>query len=398
MKKVLFASKSLAVLGLLLWPVSGMAGGASGALTLLENSDAKYAALGEAATAAKDDIAVMNYNPAGLKTLSSGQASFLYQKGLTEDAYGRFMIGAPAGHGAMGLSIGYYNAGTLETFDGTQTREITAQQDFAIGVGMAHTFGGLNAGMNLKYLHSTLAETYTANVAAVDFGLQSAVTSRLSVGAAFQNLGNGIKYASEADPLPTNYRLGMAYALTQGHTATTLLMDIPYFTNERETRPSIGLDVALGLLSLRAGVRDNGSKNEFSVGAGFMMGRSSLDYAFGMANQLDSTHRVSLNMKFGGAATPAFVKKPATTPTVVAMPAEAVRRHTLGGEVVTRQAERQPVQYQRHVYVVKRGDTLASISKETYGTSANWKSIYAANKHLLDDPTKIEAGQKIVLP
>jgi nucleoid-associated protein YgaU len=48
--------------------------------------------------------------------------------------------------------------------------------------------------------------------------------------------------------------------------------------------------------------------------------------------------------------------------------------------------------------VVKPGDTLASIATKQYGTASLWTSIYAANKHLIDDPTKIEAGQKIVLP
>src|SRR5262245_32900921 len=111
MKRAFFGHIFSAVLCAFLFPIAAHAGKSSGALTLLENSDAKYAALGDAGTGAANDIAVMNFNPAGINTLTSGQASFLYQKGLTEDAYGRFIIGAPTKNGAMGLSVGYYNAG-----------------------------------------------------------------------------------------------------------------------------------------------------------------------------------------------------------------------------------------------------------------------------------------------
>src|SRR5690242_13966416 len=51
--------------------------GTSGGLTLLEPSGARPAALGEAFTAATNDIAGFDYNPASLKSLESGQASFM---------------------------------------------------------------------------------------------------------------------------------------------------------------------------------------------------------------------------------------------------------------------------------------------------------------------------------
>lgn len=43
-------------------------------------------------------------------------------------------------------------------------------------------------------------------------------------------------------------------------------------------------------------------------------------------------------------------------------------------------------------YLVKTGDTLGIISKDKYGTSKKWKSIYENNRPLIRDPNLIFAG------
>jgi nucleoid-associated protein YgaU len=49
-------------------------------------------------------------------------------------------------------------------------------------------------------------------------------------------------------------------------------------------------------------------------------------------------------------------------------------------------------------YVVQRGDTLASISRKFYKTSARWKQILEANRGIIDNPKKLTAGQTLVIP
>lgn len=366
--------------------------GNSGALSLLENSDAKYASLADAGTAAVNDVAVMNYNPAGLGTMKTGQASFLYQKGITDDAFGRFMIGAPTKNGVAALSFGYYNAGSLTISDGVQTSDVNAQQDYVLGLGYSRSLGRTNLGGNIKYLRSTLAEEYTANAMAIDLGMQRAIGSRMRMGVAVQNLGKGIKYLDETDPLPTNYRFGAAYALTTGRNAATLLLDVPYFINERETRPSLGLDIPIGPLSIRAGYKQS-KTNEFSVGTGFVMGKASLDYAFGLANQLNASHRISFSTRFGGAPRPVFVQRPLPQAKRVVRAKE--EREDLQKNSVNSAL---PLNKTREVYTVAAGDTLASIAKAHYGSASNWQTIYFANKHLIDDPRSLEVGQRILIP
>ena len=49
-------------------------------------------------------------------------------------------------------------------------------------------------------------------------------------------------------------------------------------------------------------------------------------------------------------------------------------------------------------YVVREGDTLASISRKFYKSSGRWKKIQNANKNLIDDPAKLKPGMTLVIP
>ena len=49
-------------------------------------------------------------------------------------------------------------------------------------------------------------------------------------------------------------------------------------------------------------------------------------------------------------------------------------------------------------YVVRDGDTLASISRKFYKSSSQWKKILAANRDVVDEPGKLKAGQTLTIP
>ncbi len=380
--------------------------GVSGGLSLLNEGSARWSSLGQAGVAAHDDIAGMAYNPATLGSLSSGQASFLYQQGLIEDAYGQFMIGTPRGEkSALGFSFGYYNGGDIElTNENGQTESVNAQTDMTAALGYSVKMGGMSMGLSGKVLNSKLIDQYSGTAYAADLGMVMPVGSRLQLGAAALNYGTQLKYAEEGDPLPRMLQVGGSFALRQN---ATLLLSIPYMVNEKMTTPSLGLETLFGPLAIRAGYRSGKDVQEFTMGAGFALGRSSLDYAFGMVNQLDAQHKVSMAMRFGGAsATPALITKKPTIERTVAAPTKqrtveqtasktttVERRHSLGGQQVLRAPART-----RRVYIVKQGDTLASIAKEELGDKRQWQSIYSANKHLIDDPASIEKGMRIIIP
>ncbi len=50
------------------------------------------------------------------------------------------------------------------------------------------------------------------------------------------------------------------------------------------------------------------------------------------------------------------------------------------------------------VYVVKKGESLGSISKKVYGTTKHWKDIQAANRDVIPDPTRMRPGIELRLP
>jgi len=49
-------------------------------------------------------------------------------------------------------------------------------------------------------------------------------------------------------------------------------------------------------------------------------------------------------------------------------------------------------------YVVREGDTLASIARKFYKSTGRWKKIRDANKGLLDDPAKLKPGMTLTIP
>jgi nucleoid-associated protein YgaU len=49
-------------------------------------------------------------------------------------------------------------------------------------------------------------------------------------------------------------------------------------------------------------------------------------------------------------------------------------------------------------YEVKSGDTLSKISRQFYGDSDEYMRIFYANRDKLNDPDRIQVGQKLVIP
>lgn len=49
-------------------------------------------------------------------------------------------------------------------------------------------------------------------------------------------------------------------------------------------------------------------------------------------------------------------------------------------------------------YTVKSGDTLSGIAKKVTGNKLSYQQIFEANRHILNDPNKIQVGQKLTIP
>ncbi len=368
---------------------------ASGGLSLLSDGGARPTSLAKAYSAGSDDISAFVYNPASLGTLSSGRASFLYQQGLIDESRGQLMVGKPMSKkSSLGFMFGAYSGGNLDlTEDSGATHSVKAQQDYTLGLGYSRNMGPLSFGIAGKYLRSTLVEQYSAQAAAVDLGLQMKLSSRVRVGAAALNYGSQLKYATTGDNLPRMLRAGTAISLFSGKAPTTLLLDAPYMVNEKQLIPSLGLETFIGPLALRGGYRAGSNTKEITFGAGFALDRFSLDYSFGMLNELSGRHTVSVGMKFGSALkTDNFAHAKPNSPLASKTPEPSVplaKNTTITMPMRTNETR---------VYVVKEGDNLGSIAQNELGDKSRWHAIYAANKHLMEDPTDLKKGMKIIIP
>jgi len=49
-------------------------------------------------------------------------------------------------------------------------------------------------------------------------------------------------------------------------------------------------------------------------------------------------------------------------------------------------------------HIVRKDQTLSSISREYYGTANKWKKIFDANRDVMKDPNKINTGMKLIIP
>lgn len=62
-------------------------------------------------------------------------------------------------------------------------------------------------------------------------------------------------------------------------------------------------------------------------------------------------------------------------------------------------ADIQPTDTSVHgYYTVESGDTLSAIAKRFLGSPGRYTDIFNANKDQLNDPDKIQPGQKLVIP
>ncbi|OVE77149.1 hypothetical protein BVX98_03410 [bacterium F11] len=273
--------------------------GVTGGLTLLEPSGARPAALGEAFSAASNDITAFSYNPASLRSLRSHQISMLFHRGFEDEFYSQVAAGYQTKKVNFGISLGYFDGGDFLLSDGIKAETVSIQRDIVGSLGVALGRETFSIGAAAKFLNSNLIQKETASAMMVDLGIFGRLSSRLNFGAAIQNLGTPLKYVNREEDLPTLMRAGLSFDLMKKITNTTLFVDAPYHLNEKEILPAVGLESTFHALALRVGTKKKSDGQELTVGMGIHMTPATIDYSFAMLGDFDMRHRVSLMFKFG---------------------------------------------------------------------------------------------------
>lgn len=292
-------------------PARAAGGGAPFAFLSLDGN-ARPAALGGAYAALATDAAALLYNPAGLGELQGHEATLMHQEhfsGLTQQ-YGGLALAPGFGFQFQTLGYGRTQRTTLSNPSGTGLGEFAAR-DLAVGAGWGRRVGkGLSLGLGLKHVRAEIAE-FSGTAFAADLGVlwRPAAVPALSLGLAAQNLGPRVRFQSASEDLPLNVKLGAAYRARGWGREALLALDVDQ-PRQGGARVGVGLEAKpVSAFALRLGFD---SRNDAGPGltAGLGVGGKRLwaDYAFVPFGALGSAHRVSVTLRWGGAAAPAAAR------------------------------------------------------------------------------------------
>lgn len=264
---------------LLLFSVNSVfAQGESAVPFLLIAPGARPGGMGEAGAALANDATAIFWNPAGLAfqfenpdTDSRGEASLMHVKWLPQFNFSDLWYDYLAARyyvddiGMLGLSITFLNLGTNQATD-ENGNDLGTFDSFEYAITLSYATKikeNLGVGVNLKFIQSNLTNK-TLQVGAensdgrsssfaVDLGIKwipayEFLGDRFSLGANLSNVGPKMTYIDEAqaDPLPTNLRLGAAYNLLDDEfNKITLVYDLNKLLVVRNNEGSDGVFKAM---------------------------------------------------------------------------------------------------------------------------------------------------------
>lgn len=205
----------------------------AGILFLLISPGVRADGMGEAFVALADDASAVFWNPGGLAFLENREFLFMHSNWLPQLSSDLFYdYGAYThrinGLGTFGLSVTYMNFGeqnvTLE--GGPEVVDKFTSYDFAVsGAFGTNISKNVGVGVNMKLIRSNLApfgagkeegkgQAWTFGV---DLGIlyKQFIFDKLNFGANLTNMGPKVAYidVDQADPQPTNLKVGFAYRL-----------------------------------------------------------------------------------------------------------------------------------------------------------------------------------------
>ena len=265
---------------------------------------ARAIGMGEAYTAQADDVSSLYWNPAGLALMRERQASFMYDQMYQGMSFQNANVGIPLENGAIGGSLSYLNYGSVPGYSeqGAAIGDQSAYSGVAT-LGAAWLGNQWSAGVNAKGIQEKLADE-KANGAAFDVGgnviyPKPVMGGTLRLGAVVQNLGSGIQFEQQKDPLPMDYRIGIA-ALEMMDKKLNLSMDYSK-PKDDDSAISGGAEYwVVPFLALRAGYVNNHAEGSgMRAGLGLRIRGISFDYAYAGQGELGMSHRYELSFRFG---------------------------------------------------------------------------------------------------
>ncbi len=286
--------------------------GTTSADILKINNGARPAGMGGAYTALGDDSYSVNYNPAGLAGVKVPQLILLHSDHLANIAYEYMVFSSPWGaKRSLGLHVNYRHTPPI---DNRNNLPAVSTSDAVVSLSAAQRFEKFNVGLTFKYIHSSL-DVVSASAFAGDLGFQyTGLPYHFKAGLAVQNLGTGMKFIEQKDPLPMFIRGGLCWN-TQLKGKRQLNLSVDFFKpSDQAPKMGFGGECWLfeNLFVVRAGAKREGIMkdpgnlfNNYTLG--FTLTRPvgandiALDFAFNPASYdltTEDTYFAALNFKF----------------------------------------------------------------------------------------------------
>ena len=326
---------------------------------LLIGPNSRFSGMGETGTAISDDATAMHWNPSGLAFQTEGtELNFTHSPWLAglgiSDLFYDYLAARKyikSINGTVGASITYLNIGEIITTD--EFGNLTPERDykayeFALALAYATKLReDLGVGVTARFIYSRLSpnetkvggELGTGTAFTTSFDLAAMyrpksgpkfIKDRLSIGLNLSNLGPKISYvdAAQADPIPTQLRLGLAYTIFKNEgNELTLAADFSKLLVKRDTvdntsdpfyeaiftswsgdvassiQTSLGAEYWYGnprLIALRAGFfyedPTNGNRKYITLGAGIRYSLYGFDFSY--IDAIEENHPLANTLRF----------------------------------------------------------------------------------------------------
>lgn len=268
--------------------------GTSGAQFLGVGVGARAVGMGGAYSAVADDATALHWNPAGLTQIESHTITLSHVAWFSDATYQYASYAFPFGSkGAIGVALEQGSVSWDNTGEGA-----FETGDFAGVIGYGRRLKpNLGIGGGLKFLSSTLGDDGAASYA-FDLGVVYRLGERTRVGATARNIGPGLTFLEETDPLPATLTVGASHVLKD----VLLSVDLEK-VNDLSARTRVGAEYSpVPSLTLRGGWISGGETALSSLAGGLGVNwkrRWALDYAY-RSSELGGTHQFALSAGFGG--------------------------------------------------------------------------------------------------
>lgn len=279
--------------------------GTTGAQFLRLGAGARPIAMGGAYTALADDASGPQYNAAGAAWVRNKEAMASYIDYLEGIRYGYIGYLQPLNaNSTLGLAFGYLDSGSIDRTDvaGTDIGTFSSTQSLVL-LTYARAFGSkFSLGTNLKLFQQKIEDEKSSGYA-FDLGTMYKIKPYFNLGLAVQNIGPGVTFVQDKDPLPLTIKFGALYMFMED--TLNISGDAKYQPKEdSKITESVGAEYWVSRnFALRAGydtasISDIENFTGVSAGMGFKVSGLNLNYAWMPYGILGDTHRITLGFKW----------------------------------------------------------------------------------------------------